>query len=243
MSDTRLEIGGLSRRFGGLAAVSDFSMTVTRGRIAALIGPNGAGKSTVFNCVAGAIAIDTGDVRLDGASIAGLRPDQICRQGVARTFQIARPLKALSVLENARIGAFLRNREPRAAEQAAREALDAVGIAGLASRIAGDLSVPERKRLEIARCLATRPSLLLLDEVFAGLSAAEVDRLADLLRAVHRSGIDILLIEHVMRAVMTLSDRVTVLVAGRKIAEGRPEEIVANPDVIEAYLGRDHARG
>jgi branched-chain amino acid transport system ATP-binding protein len=237
-----LEARGLSRRFGGLQAVAGLDLTVARGEMLGLIGPNGAGKTTVFNLLSGFLVPDAGEILLDGRSIVGLPPHAICKLGLARTFQIVRPFPRMSVVENVRVGALARH--PRAADALAhaREVVARVGL-GARERIpAGALTLADRKRLELARALATDPALLLLDEVMAGLNPTEIETIIALIGGIHASGVSILLIEHNMRAVMALSQRIVVLSFGERIAEGRPAEIANHPKVVEAYLGEEYVR-
>ena len=237
---TLLEVERLSKRFGGLQAVKDLSFTVAEGEIVALIGPNGAGKTTAFALVSGFLAPDEGEIRFRGRSIVGRTPHEVCGLGIARTFQIVRPFPRLSVLHNVMVGALLRHPDVAAARARAQAVLDEVGLGSKRDHPARGLTLAERKRLELARALATEPTLLLLDEVMAGLTATETERLVELIRAINRRAVAILLIEHVMRAVMTVSQRVVVLGGGQLIAAGPPAQIVNDPGVIEAYLGDGH---
>ena len=208
-----------------------------RGQIVGLIGPNGAGKTTVFNLISGFIEPDEGDVQFEGANLLGLRPHEVCMRGLTRTFQLVKPFAGLSVLENAMVGALRLQHNPRQARESAEEYLDLLGLAALKDRKAAALTVANRKRLEIARALATEPKALLLDEPLGGLNSAEVDDMVAQLRRIRDSGITILLIEHVMKAVMSISDHIVVIHHGEKIAEGTPEAVSTDPEVVAAYLG------
>ncbi|MFY9834970.1 MAG: ABC transporter ATP-binding protein [Xanthobacteraceae bacterium] len=235
-----LSLEGVSKRFRGLVAVDDVSFEVPVGEFFAVIGPNGAGKTTLFNLIAGAIAPDEGSIVFAGAPIGGLPPDVVCRRGIARTFQIVRPFPALTVEDNVVVGALLHDRDVVTARQHAQDLLRRLDLFDQRHRIAATLTLPDRKRLEVARALATKPRLLLLDEVMAGLRPTESDRMVAILRDLNRAGgLTIVLIEHVMRAVMALASEVLVLDHGTAIAQGSPEAIVRDPTVIQSYLGAE----
>ncbi len=237
-----LEVAHVSKSFRGLKAVAAASLSVHEGEIVALIGPNGAGKTTLFNLVAGALAPDEGTIRFDGREIGGQRPDQVCAAGIGRTFQIVKPFADMTVVENAMVGGFRGTTDEALARERAEGALRALDMWPLRERPAAGLTLPDRKRLEVARALATQPRLLLLDEVMAGLRPTETDRMVDAfgrLNAEH--GVTILLIEHVMRAVMALAQRVYVLHHGEVIAHGTPAEVTRDARVLESYLGAEPA--
>jgi branched-chain amino acid transport system ATP-binding protein len=237
-----LVIQNLSKRFGGLRAVQDVSFSVREGETLALIGPNGAGKTTSFNLITGFFRPDTGSITAFGREIVGLRPHDICGHGLARTFQVAKPFGAMTVLANVMTGAFLRDKRIEAAREKAREAIEFVGLSAKESTNARDLTTIDQRRLEMARALATEPRLLLLDEVMAGLNPAEIDQAVALVGKLAKRGLTIVIVEHVMRAIMAVARHIVVLDHGQKIAEGSPRDIVENPEVIRAYLGSDYAR-
>ncbi|BDG72409.1 ABC transporter ATP-binding protein [Roseomonas fluvialis] len=236
-----LAVRGITKRFGGLVAVNDATLDVAEGSITGLIGPNGAGKTTLFAVVAGFETPTSGLVMLEGEDITGRKPHDLARMGLARTFQIVQPFAGLSVRENIAVGAFLRESRRAAALAVAEQVAAQVGLTDQLDKPAAALTVAGRKRLEVARALATRPKLVLLDEVLAGLNPSEVRDIVPVVRAIRDSGVTVLMIEHVMQAVMNLCERVHVLAQGRIICSGTPAEVVAAPQVIEAYLGHGAA--
>ena len=236
-----LEVRGVSKTFGGLRAVSDASLAVPEGKIVSLIGPNGAGKTTLFALISGFLVPDSGEIIFAGADIKSMPPHAICQQGLVRTFQVVQPFASLSVRENIAVGAHTRIANRKQALAKATKVAALVGMEAMLDQSAGDLTIAGRKRLELARALATEPKLLLLDEVMAGLNATEIQELVPVVRSIRDSGVTIFLIEHVMQAVMSLSDYTYVLNQGVMIAEGAPKEVTSSPQVIEAYLGRGAA--
>jgi len=240
MADAQLAVRAVSKSFRGLRAVSNVSFEVQAGRIAALIGPNGAGKTTCFNVIAGVFAPDVGEIRFEGRRIDGMRPDQVCLAGIGRTFQLVKPFAGLSVLDNVIVGALRHNKRVNDARRKALTVLERLGLEEKRDQPAAALTLPDRKRLEVARALATEPRLLLLDEAMAGLRPTETDQMVAVFRRlIEEQGIAILLIEHVMRAVMALSDEIHVLHHGELIASGSPDEVVRNPAVLDCYLGEE----
>ncbi len=229
----------ITKKFGGLMAVADLSFNLNDGEILGLIGPNGAGKTTVFNCLTGFLAPEEGEVLFENSLITGLQPFRICQLGIARTFQIVKPFLTISVLDNVMVGALAKGKSSQQAKNSALEIIDFVGLSEMTYKEAQGLPLPLRKRLELARALATEPKVLLLDEVMAGLNPTEVDELIKLIHEVNHKGVSILLIEHVMQGIMALSQRVIVINYGVKISEGPPEQVVKNDGVIEAYLGKE----
>jgi branched-chain amino acid transport system ATP-binding protein len=235
-----LEVDRISKSFSGLRAVQDVSFEVPEGEIVALIGPNGAGKTTCFNVIAGVYRADAGEVRLAGTPLSGWRADEICRAGVARTFQLVKPFAGLSVMENVIVGALNASASVEEAREKATGVIGRLGLGAKRDHMAASLTLPERKRLEVARALATKPRILLLDEVMAGLRPTEMDHMVAFFRELNVSlGLTILLVEHVMRAVMALSKRIVVLHHGQVIAAGSPETVTRDPAVLECYLGEE----
>jgi len=240
MSAPLLETRGLSKHFGGVHAVAGLDLAMAEGEVLGLIGPNGAGKTTVFNLLSGFLRPDAGAIRFRGGSLLGQSPHAICRRGLARTFQIVRPFPRLSVLDNVMVGALARHPAAPRARAHARAIVERLGLGAKAAQPAAGLTLAERKRLELARALATEPALLLLDEVMAGLNATEIAGVVALIREIHRGGVSILITEHNMRAVMALSHRIVVLNFGEIVAEGAPAAVVNHPRVVEAYLGEEY---
>lgn len=236
-----LEVRGLTRRFGGLFANQDISFDVPAGSIVGLIGPNGAGKTTVFNLITGFLAPEQGEIRFEGRDITGKRPDQLSRRGIARTFQILRPFPRMTVEENVMVGPIVRGESMKAARERAHRCLDLVGIRNKADDLARGLSTGQRKRLEMARAMATEPRLLLLDEITGGVDQPSIPGLIKLVARLRDEGVTLLVIEHNMRVIMELAEKVVFLHLGRKVAEGTPQEIARHPEVVELYLGSAHA--
>ena len=244
MSQARLllDVEGLSKHFGGVQAVLDLSFQVRAGEILGVIGPNGSGKTTTFHLITGFHRPDRGRVQFDGQDITGRSPHEVCGLGLCRTFQVAKPFPEITVHRNVLMGALLRYPDPSRAAVRADEVLARVGLEGRAALAAGSLTTIDQRRLEVARALATEPKLLLLDETMAGLNPTEVDEAMRLIVRLRDQGLTVVVVEHVMRAVMSLSDRIVVLNQGAKITEGIPQEIASDPRVIQAYLGKEYQR-
>jgi branched-chain amino acid transport system ATP-binding protein len=246
VATAQLELQGVTKRFGGVAALDGISFSCREGEILGIIGPNGAGKTTLLNCISGVHRLDGGDIRWRGESISGRPPYRIASLGIGRTFQVVKPFASMTVRENAAVGALFGSAEahlpPKQAFQRADEVLELVGLAAKAALPVTALTIPDRKRLEVARAVATKPRLLLLDEVMAGLNPVEVDEALEMVRAVHATGVTIVLIEHVMRVIVGVCDRAIVLHFGKLLAEGVPREVLRDRRVIEAYLGERYAR-
>ncbi len=241
-----LELRGVTKRFGGVAALSGVNATISKGEILGVIGPNGAGKTTLLNCISGVYKPDAGDVVWHGQSIKGLAPHRVARLGIGRTFQIVKPFGSMTVRENAAVGALFGSGEarrgPKQAFADADRVLELVGLRPKADLAVTALTIPDRKRLEVARAVATQPKLLLLDEVMAGLNSVEVDEALEMVRAVHATGVTVVLIEHVMRVIVGVCTRAIVLDFGQVLAEGEPEVVLRDERVIQAYLGERYAK-
>ena len=237
-----LEVEHLIKAFGGLLAINDVSFNVEEGEILGLIGPNGSGKTTTFNCINQFFPVSSGDILFKGKSIIGLKTHQICHLGIGRTFQIVKPLAQMTVLENVTASAFCRVNTIKEAKDEALSVLEFCNLADRKDKLAKNLPIAGRKRLEIARALATRPDLLLLDEVAAGLNPGELDEAINLIKKIRDNGIGILIVEHIMKVIMTISDRIHAINFGQTIAEGTPREVANNPALIEAYLGEQLAQ-
>jgi len=238
-----LEVTNLTKAFGGLLAVNDISFQVEKGEILGLIGPNGSGKTTTFNCINQFFPVTSGDILFKGKSIIGLKTHQICHLGIGRTFQVVKPLARMTVLENVTASAFCRVNTIKEAKDEALSVLEFCNLADQNGKPAKSLPIAGRKRLEIARALATKPELLLLDEVAAGLNPGELDAAINLIKKIRDNGISILIVEHIMKVIMTISDRIHAINFGQTIAEGTPREVANNPALIKAYLGEQHAQG
>lgn len=235
-----LEIKDVIKKFGGLIAVNEVNMTVEEGQIVGVIGPNGAGKTTLFNCIAGAFSPSSGNIIFNGQEMAGKKPYEICQAGVTRTFQVVKPFASKSVLYNTMVGAFSQTNRMDEAEEIALEVLNFLEMENKKDVLAKSLTLPERKKLELCRALATKPKLLLLDEVMAGLRPTEVTEMLPVIRKINERGVTIIIVEHIMQAIMNLSDKVYVINFGKKIAEGDPLDVVSDKEVVKAYLGDEY---
>ncbi len=238
-----LDINGVVRKFGGLTAVNGITLAIEKGAIFGLIGPNGSGKTTLFNCINNYYPPHSGDIVFKGKSLKGISSHEICKLGIGRTFQIVKPLRRMTVLDNVMSGAFLRKNSLNEARDKALESLDFCELTHRKDMLAKDLPIADKKRMEISRSLATEPELLLLDETAAGLNPREIDGAMKLIRKIQDTGITCLVVEHVMKFVMGISDRIMCINFGREIAKGKPEEIANHPEVIKAYLGEEYAKG
>jgi branched-chain amino acid transport system ATP-binding protein len=234
-----LDVRSVSKSFGGLKAVDGINLSIAEGEIVGLIGPNGAGKTTLFNCIAGAFPVTAGQILLRGNDLTGFSAHRVCRAGLARTHQIVKPFGGLTVLDNVVVGALNQTADMAKARRIAEETLEITGLAHRARDQASSLPLPGRKRLEISRALATGPKVLLLDEVMAGLNPTEVEQAIGLIQRIRDSGISLLVIEHLMRVILSVSDKIVVMHHGQKLAEGLPQDIIKNPVVIKAYLGEE----
>jgi branched-chain amino acid transport system ATP-binding protein len=237
-----LEARNVTKAFGAFKAVDDASISVNQGEVLGLIGPNGAGKSTFFNCLTGDLYPTAGTVQFEGRNVTKLSPEARARLGIARTFQVPLTFESMSVLDNVMIGAFLRHADAATARARAMTVIDGVGLGRFAAAPAKSLGTPGRKRLEIARALASEPKVLLLDEAMAGLTPAEIRTAIELVRQIHKAGTTLVIVEHIMEVIVSLADRVVVFHQGREIARGTPQEVTSHPGVIEAYLGKRHAQ-
>jgi branched-chain amino acid transport system ATP-binding protein len=235
-----LQAENLTKAFGGLAALKEVNFGIEEGEILGLIGPNGAGKTTLFNVISGFFRPDQGRVVFAGETVSHLKAPNLCRSGLVRTFQVVKPFGNLTVLQNVMVGSFLRTADPGLARERALEAMELVGLSERRDMAAKSLTISDRKRLEVARALATRPRLLLLDEVMAGLNPTELVQMLETLKRIRDQGVTLLVIEHIMAAIMTISERILVLHHGEKIAEGAPKEVAVDKRVIDAYLGEEY---
>ena len=237
------QIKGLFRTFGGLTALNDINMSIEKGEVLGLIGPNGSGKTTLFNCISNFYSPDKGEIVFKHRRIDGLPTHRICMMGIARTFQIVKPLKRLTVLDNVMAGAFLRTRDMRKAREKALQVLEFCELIRHSGTLGKDLPIADKKRMEVARALATDPELLLLDETAAGLNPKEIEKMLEIVRKINQSGVTCFVVEHIMKFLMGVSDRVMCINFGQQIATGKPAEIMNHPEVIRAYLGADYAKG